>query len=74
MTDYVYVKPAPGGRIRMPDRNGTVMPAEGQLVPRIDYYERLILAGDLKITEASKDQAEDRSAAKPVDPELKRNR
>lgn len=52
MTEYVYVKPAPGGRIRMPDRNGTVMPAEGKLVPRIDYYERLILAGDVKITDA----------------------
>lgn len=52
MTEYVHVKPSTGGRIRMPDRNGTVMPVEGQLVPRIDYYERLILAGDLKITDA----------------------
>lgn len=54
MTEYVYVKPAEGGRIRMPDRDSTVMPAEGQLVPRIDYYERLIISGDVAICEPPK--------------------
>lgn len=47
MTDYIFVKPAEGGRIRMPDRDSTVMPAEGKLVPRIDYYERLLITGDI---------------------------
>jgi Protein of unknown function (DUF2635) len=52
MTEFVFVKPVNGGRVRMPDRNSTVMPAEGHLVPRIDYYERLIVAGDLTLTDA----------------------
>jgi hypothetical protein len=52
MTEFVYVKPAfEGGRIRMPDRDSKVMPAEGHTVPRIDFYERLIIAGDLVITD-----------------------
>jgi hypothetical protein len=59
MTEFVFVKPAfEGGRIRMPDRNSTVMPAEGHLVPRIDYYERLLLAGDLVEAEAPKEKIE----------------
>lgn len=57
MTEFVYVKPAPGGRIRMPDRNSTVMPAEGRLVPRIDFYERLIVSRDLVIATPPKVEA-----------------
>jgi hypothetical protein len=64
MTEYVFVKPAfEGGRIRMPDRNSTVMPAEGQLVPRINFYERLLLAGDLVEADAPKEAKE---AAAPI--------
>jgi hypothetical protein len=47
----VYVKPREGGRVRMPDRNFQPMKPEGSWVPRIDYYERLIIAGDLIITD-----------------------
>ncbi|MGY3588080.1 hypothetical protein [Bradyrhizobium sp. USDA 4350] len=44
----VYVKPSAGGRIRMPERNSQPMPVEGAwVVRRVDYYERLILSGDL---------------------------
>ena len=62
MTEYVFVKPtSEGGRIRMPDRDSTVMPAEGQLVPRIDFYERLILAGDLTVVEKDAPKKSDKS-------------
>ncbi|WP_315705055.1 MULTISPECIES: DUF2635 domain-containing protein [unclassified Bradyrhizobium] len=47
----VYVKPRPGGRVRMPDRNCKPMDPKGDWVPRIDYYERLIITGDLIITD-----------------------
>lgn len=47
----VYVKPSPGGRVRMPDRDFRPMPEEGAHVPRNDYYERLIIGGDLEITD-----------------------
>ncbi|CUT12538.1 hypothetical protein BF49_3618 [Bradyrhizobium sp.] len=49
MTEYVYVRPRPGGRVRMPDRNFMPMDAKGATVPRIDYYERLIISGDVEI-------------------------
>jgi hypothetical protein len=48
--ETVYVKPRAGGRIRMPDRNFRPMPAEGATVQRSDFYERLILTGDLIVT------------------------
>jgi hypothetical protein len=47
MAEIVFVKPAKGGRVRMPDRNSNAMPAEGMFVPRSSYYERLIVTGDL---------------------------
>jgi hypothetical protein len=48
----VYVKPCDGGRVRMPERNFAPMPAEGANVERDgDYYNRLIVAGDLVIIE-----------------------
>lgn len=45
----VYVKPRPGGRVRMPDRNFQPMAPEGAWVERRDFYERLIICGDLII-------------------------
>lgn len=47
----VYVKPRPGGRVRMPDRQYRVMSNEGDWVPRIDFYERLIIGGDLIVSD-----------------------
>lgn len=47
----IYVKPAPGGRVRMPERRSKVMAAEGARVPRNDYYERLLLTGDVVLSE-----------------------
>ncbi|PPQ42165.1 DUF2635 domain-containing protein [Rhodopseudomonas palustris] len=49
MTESIYVKPREGGRVRMPERNYNVMPAEGAMVPRVDYYERLLIGGDIAI-------------------------
>ncbi|HWL06728.1 MAG TPA: DUF2635 domain-containing protein [Xanthobacteraceae bacterium] len=49
--DTVYVKPAPGGRVRQPERAGRVMPEEGDHVQRDAYYERLILGGDVVVSE-----------------------
>lgn len=45
----VYVKPRAGGRVRMPERNFLPMGEAGAYVPRVDYYERLIVGGDLVI-------------------------
>lgn len=47
MTEYVFVKPVDGGRVRMPDRASTIMPASGAFVPRIQFYEALLLTGDI---------------------------
>jgi hypothetical protein len=47
----VFVKPSEGARIRQPDRNGRVMPDAGAMVPRDVYYERLILTGDVVVTD-----------------------
>lgn len=44
---HIYVKPSPGGRVRMPERNFIPMSAAGAWVPRIDYYERLLIGGDV---------------------------
>lgn len=54
MTEFIYVKPAQDGRVRMPERASAVMPAEGALVPRIDYYNRLLLTGDIVEAEQPK--------------------
>lgn len=47
----IYVKPAPGGRVRMPERNSKPMPDDGIFVQRNSYYERLIETGDVVIAE-----------------------
>ena len=52
----IYVKPAPGGRIRMPDRNNNVMPKEGAWVQADSFYERLLIGGDVVRAEAPKPQ------------------
>jgi hypothetical protein len=52
MTEFVFVKPAEGARVRQPDRNSNVMPAEGTIVPRTVYYERLIMTGEIVVDEA----------------------
>ena len=41
------VKPAPGGRIRMPERGFKVMPADGMEVQRSPYYIRCLMRGDV---------------------------
>lgn len=64
MTEFVYVRPAHGGRVRMPDRGGRVMSEEGAMVPRIDYYERLLISGDIAISEQPK------AAPPPLEPQL----
>ncbi len=45
----IYVKPAPGGRVRMPERGSRLMSNEGAWVPRNDYYERLLISGDIAV-------------------------
>lgn len=62
----IYVKPAPGGRIRMPERNNNVMPETGAWVPNDSFYQRLLIGGDVVLVEASKPQKR-----KPENPEKK---
>lgn len=50
----IYVKPAPGGRVRMPERRSAVMADAGAYVPRNDYYERLLIGGDVVEVEPPK--------------------
>lgn len=45
----IYVVPAPGGRVRQPERNGRIMPEEGAFVPDDDFYQRLVAAGDVTL-------------------------
>ena len=52
MADMIFVKPAPGGRIRQPERNYIVMPEEGAFVPGDSFYQRLIASGDVIETDA----------------------
>jgi hypothetical protein len=63
MTEYVYVIPASGGRVRMPDRNSRVMEPKGAWVPRIDYYERLLIGGDVVLATPPDEPAPDEPAA-----------
>lgn len=51
MTEYAFVKPVNGGRIRQPDRGSVVLPDSGGWVPRIQYYEALIATKNLVVAE-----------------------
>lgn len=57
----IYVKPADGGRVRMPEQGSRVMPSEGASVPRNSYYETLLTQGDVVECEAPT-----KTPAKPV--------
>lgn len=47
---FVKVRPAEGARVRQPNRNFRVMPAEGDTVNLDDvFYSRLVGTGDLVI-------------------------
>lgn len=59
----IYVAPAAGGRVRQPDRQSRVMPAEGAWVPRNAHYERLLASGDVR--EATPPQAAQTSEPAP---------
>jgi hypothetical protein len=59
----IYVKPSPGGRIRMPERNFIPMPENGAWVSRGDYYERLLIGGDVVICDPPVD---DQPAPEPT--------
>jgi hypothetical protein len=57
MTEYVFAKPREGGRVRRPDQSFRPMRLEGESIPRIDYYNRLIITGDLVICDPPADAA-----------------
>lgn len=61
----IYVKPREGGRVRMPERNSIPMPDTGAWVPRIDYYERLLIGGDIVACDAPTPIAPATAAAPP---------
>lgn len=52
----IYVKPAPGGRIRMPERGNNVMPETGAWVPNDSFYQRLLIGQDVIEAEPPKPQ------------------
>ena len=43
----IYVTPAKGARVRMPERGSTVMPEKGDWVPDTVHYAGLIRTGDV---------------------------
>lgn len=43
----IFVKPASGGRVRMPERGSNVMKPEGEWVPDNAFYQRLLVSGDV---------------------------
>lgn len=55
MTD-IFVKPAPGGRVRMPERGSQVMPEGGAHVPDTPYYQALLAAGDVVLADVPSQQ------------------
>lgn len=63
----IYVKPAPGGRIRMPDRNNNVMPEGGAWVPNDSFYQRLLIGGDVVPAEAPKNRNAEPSETPPAE-------
>lgn len=64
--DMIYVKPADGGRVRQPERQFRVMPAEGAFVPRDAHYERLLAAGDVVAAEVPAAPAAEPAQPKPT--------
>lgn len=63
--DTVFVKPSEGGRVRQPERASRVMPDSGALVPRNNFYERLLLTGDVVETDPPKVEEAKPEEAKP---------
>lgn len=47
----IHVTPAEGARVRMPERQSTVMPPDGAWVPRTVHYEHLLSVKDVSLTE-----------------------
>jgi hypothetical protein len=58
----IYVKPSPGGRVRMPERNFMPMPEAGAWASRVDYHEPLLIGRDVVIC----DPPEEATAAAPA--------
>lgn len=66
LSTIVKVRPAEGARVRQPNRNFRVMPAEGDLVDTSDsFYNRLITSGDLVVV---KEEVAAKQKAKPLNP------
>jgi hypothetical protein len=47
MPEFAFVKVREGGLVRRFDQSMRPIRPEGEFVPRIDFYNRLILTGDL---------------------------
>ncbi len=47
----IFVTPAKGARVRMPERNSTVMAEEGAWVPENVHYVQLISSGDIVLAD-----------------------
>jgi hypothetical protein len=47
----IFVTPAKGARVRMPERNSTVMAEEGAWVPDTVHYAQLRATGDIVLAD-----------------------
>lgn len=54
----LFVKPAPGLRVRNPERNGELLPADGASVPRNSYWLRRLRDGDVQEAQVPRAQAD----------------
>lgn len=61
----IYVTPAKGARVRMPERNSSVMAQGGAWVPRTVHYEHLLACGDVVLAAPP---ASDRDVAPTAQP------
>lgn len=56
MSELIFVKPAPGGRVRLPARDFAVLPDAGDFVDRDTFIIRRLADGD--VVEAAPPAAE----------------
>ena len=63
----IYVRPREGGRVRMPERGFRPMSPKGEWVPEIDFYNRLLLTGDLVRADQPSPLVEEAPPASPPD-------
>jgi hypothetical protein len=64
----IFVTPAEGARVRMPERGSAVMEMVGAWVPRNVHYETLIRTGDVALADPQPDMPTAEADSEPPAP------